>query len=61
MITADHFQLSCHFHKEPFGYPWWNGLFNEKYAHFYWLNAKLQHFKIYLDTFEQIQPFEGKI
>ena len=28
---------------------------------FYRLNANLQHFKICLDTFEQIQPFEGKI
>ena len=32
-----------------------------KYAFVCRLHAKLQHFKIYLDTFEQIRPFEGKM
>ena len=62
MVTANHFQLSCHFHKEPFWAPrvklsasW------REYVFYCRLHVKSQHFNIYLDTFEQIVPFEGKI
>ena len=60
MVTANRFQLSCHFHKEPFGTHGEMACLMKNIHIFYRLNVKLQHFKNYFDTFELIQPFEGK-
>ena len=34
MVTANYLRLRCHFHKESFGYPQWNCLFDEENTYF---------------------------
>ena len=40
MVTVNYLRLRRHFHKEPFGYPWWNGLFDEENTYF----SQIKHY-----------------